>query len=150
MTSHSNQLERRPGFQAAQFIACLLLAIYLVPVLAAEVKPGASLGAKTSETPLWFKESFLDFEDDIAEASNSGRRVLLYFHQDGCPYCAKMVEESFKNPQIEQYMRQHFDGISINMWGDRDVISVGGRAFSEKTFAKSDRSSLLKSPESQS
>ena len=39
------------------------------------------------EKPDWFKLSFLDIRDDIEEAADSGKRVLLYFYQDGCPYC---------------------------------------------------------------
>jgi thioredoxin-related protein len=45
------------------------------------------------------------------------------------------VEKSFNNPEIEAYIRKNFDGITINMWGDRELVSIGGRDFSEKTFA---------------
>ncbi len=118
-----------------RFLIILLLQFNLATVLATEVEPGASLGAKISETPHWFKESFLDFEEDVAEAAAAGKRVMLYFHQEGCPYCARLVEKSFNNPEIEAYIRKHFDGITINMWGDRELVSIGGRDFSEKTFA---------------
>lgn len=117
--------------------SAFVLLFLLLPVSAAEqeVKPGLSLGAKRSETPDWFKQSFLEFEDDVAEAAAEGKRVMLYFHQDGCPYCARMVEENFLDPDIRASIQQHFDAISINMWGDREVVSFGGQGFSEKTFA---------------
>ena len=83
----------------------------------------------------WFKDSFLEFEEDVAEAAAANRRVMLYFHQDGCPYCARLVEENFHRPRTESLHIEHFDGISLNMWGDREVVSVGGRDFTEKTFA---------------
>jgi len=120
---------------AVRFLIILLLQFNLAPVFAAEIEPGASLGAKTSESPHWFKESFLDFEEDVAEATAAGKRVMLYFHQEGCPYCARLVEKSFNNPEIEAYIRKNFDGITINMWGDRELVSIAGRDFSEKTFA---------------
>lgn len=104
-------------------------------VAASEVKPGASYGAITSEKPEWFKESFLEFEADVAEAAEAGRRVMLYFHQDGCPYCALLVEENFTDPEMQAYIRRHFDGISLNMWGDRELVTVSGQTFSEKNFA---------------
>ena len=113
-----------------------LLLVFLIPsVVADEKKHGQMLGAKTSEAPEWFKESFLEFEEDVAEAAAENKRVMLYFHQDGCPYCAKLVEESFNNPQSEAFIRKHFEGITINMWGDREVVSVSGQDFTEKTFA---------------
>ena len=107
----------------------------LQSALAAERKEGSFFGAIQSEKPDWFKQSFLELEDDVAEAAEAGRRVMIYFHQDGCPYCARMVEENFADPKIKAYIQQHFDGIAINMWGDREVVNVGGRTFTEKTFA---------------
>jgi thioredoxin-related protein len=104
-------------------------------VNSSDTQQGRFLGAHTAEKPDWFKDSFLEFEDDVAEASANGRRVMLYFHQDGCPYCARLVNENFADPELKKYIQEHFDGISLNMWGDREVVSVGGRNFTEKTFA---------------
>ena len=118
-----------------RYLIILLLQFCVFPVFAAETEAGASLGAKISEIPHWFKESFLDFEEDVGEAAAAGKRVMIYFHQEGCPYCAKLVENSFNNPAIEAYIRKNFDSITINMWGDREIVSIGGRDFSEKTFA---------------
>jgi thioredoxin-related protein len=118
-----------------RLLIIFILQFLLAPAFAAEVEPGASLGGRISETPGWFKESFLEFEDDVAEATENGKRVMLYFHQEGCPYCARLVEESFNNPKIEAYIRKNFDGITINMWGDREVVNIGGQEFTEKTFA---------------
>ena len=118
------------------FTAILLSVSLLFPTSHATEKPmGEFYGAKTAEKPHWFKESFLEFEEDVAEAAAENRRVMLYFHQDGCPYCARLVEENFADPGLESYIREHFDGISLNMWGDREVVSVAGREFTEKTFA---------------
>jgi len=110
------------------------LMTWISVVLAVE-QHGEYLGARPSERPEWFKESFLEFEEDVAEAAAEGRRVMLYFHQEFCPYCARLVEENFTDPAIESYVRQHFDGISLNMWGDREVVTVGGKSFTEKTLA---------------
>ena len=119
-----------------KIVVTLLLSLFVLPALAETVKPGQYLGAQTSEAPAWFKESFLEFEEDVREAADAGRRVMLYFHQAGCPYCAKLVEENFTDPETVDYVRKHFDGIAINMWGDREVVTVGGCAFTEKTFSE--------------
>lgn len=118
-----------------RFLIILLLQFSLAAVYAAEIEPGVMLGAKTAETPHWFKESFLEFEEDVAEAAADGKRVMIFFHQEGCPYCARLVEKSFNRPDIEAYIRKNFDGISINLWGDREVVSIGEQDFTEKTFA---------------
>ena len=113
-------------------IFCLCFSSAIV----AQDKQGAYLGAQTSETPHWFKESFLEFEEDVAEAAANNKRLMIYFSQEGCPYCAKLVEENFANPATEAFVRKHFDGITINMWGDREIVSVGGQSFTEKSFAE--------------
>lgn len=116
-------------------IISLVILLIVLPANAQEKKQGEYLGSKTSESPDWFKESFLEFEEDVAEAAAEGKRVMLYFHQPGCPYCAKLVRENFTDEQTVAFVQKHFDGININMWGDREVISVAGRSFTEKTFA---------------
>lgn len=100
-----------------------------------ETPMGEFLGAKITTHPAWFKESFLEFEEDIDEAAAEGRRLMLYFHQDGCPYCNKLVEHNFSNEVMGGQVRRHFDVVAINMWGDREVVQVGGRQFTEKTLA---------------
>jgi len=87
------------------------------------------------EQPAWFKESFLDITEDITEAAAKGKRVLLYFYQDGCPYCAKLIRDNFSQKVISDKTRQRFDTIAINMWGDREVTWLKGKAFTEKNFA---------------
>ncbi len=96
---------------------------------------GVFSGAKPTEYPSWFKESFLEFSDDIEEAAQAGKRVMLVFHQDGCPYCNLLVERNLSQKDIVELMQEKFDVIAINMWGDREVVTVEGQSFTEKEFA---------------
>jgi thioredoxin-related protein len=87
------------------------------------------------EKPAWFKDSFLDIRDDINEAAESNRRVLLYFYQDGCPYCERLIKENMSQQDIVDSLQNRFDVIAINMWGDREVIGLDGKETTEKAFA---------------
>jgi thioredoxin-related protein len=116
-------------------LPALLLLLLLIPLQTSLAGEGKSYGAIPSEKPDWFKESFLEFEEDVTEAAANGRRVMLYFHQDGCPYCARLIEENFTDPELKAFIIENFDGITLNMWGDRPVVSVAGRDFTEKSFA---------------
>jgi thioredoxin-related protein len=91
------------------------------------------------EYPAWFVNSFLDLREDIAEAEAAGKRVLLYFYQDGCPYCKKLLETNFALADTVRYTRAHFAVIAINLWGDREVTGLQGEATTEKAFAKAMR-----------
>ena len=92
-------------------------------------------GATESEIPTWFKQSFLDLREDIAEAKKSNRRVMIYFHQNNCPYCAELVNNNFSQKPVVDYMNRHFDAIHINMWGDREITYLDGKTYSEKDLA---------------
>jgi hypothetical protein len=44
------------------------------------------------DIPRWFSNSLLDFKDEIPEAAREGKRVMVYFGQDGCPYCKALMK----------------------------------------------------------
>jgi len=88
------------------------------------------------EHPAWFAQSFLDFREDIAEANRDGKRLLVYFGQDGCPYCARLMQTNFTQREIVDKTRKHFVVVAINIWGDREVTWVDGTRLGEKAFAK--------------
>jgi thioredoxin-related protein len=87
------------------------------------------------EQPAWFRQSFLDIREDIKEAGEQGKRLVLYFYQDGCPYCKKLLEINFSQQAIVDKTRNSLDVIAVNMWGDREVIDFKGEPTTEKQFA---------------
>ncbi|MEJ2361048.1 MAG: thioredoxin fold domain-containing protein [Gammaproteobacteria bacterium] len=101
----------------------------------AEDKTGKFYGAVETEYPAWFKTSFLDLRDDLADANKAGHRLVVLFVQNGCPYCHALIERNMAQKDIEQIMRKHFDVVLINMWGDREVTGLDGKQYMEKNFA---------------
>jgi thioredoxin-related protein len=88
------------------------------------------------EKPDWFKSSFLDLREDLSEATADGKHLLLYFYQDGCPYCEKLINTNFAQRNLVAKTQKHFDVIAINMWGDSTVTDLNGEEVSEKTFSR--------------
>lgn len=88
------------------------------------------------EKPDWFKDSFLELHDELEDANDNNRQIILYFHQDGCPYCKKLLDDNFSRKDIVDKMSQYFDLLEINMWGDKTVTLISGDELSEKEFAK--------------
>ncbi len=96
---------------------------------------GSLTGGIKHEMPGWFKQSFLDIADDADEAGAAGKHVLLFFSLEECPYCARMLEESFRPAPQARYLQQHFDAIAINVRGDREVAFNDEITVSEKQLA---------------
>jgi thioredoxin-related protein len=78
------------------------------------------------EPPAWFSESLLELRDDVAEAAKQGKRVMLYFGQDGCPYCKQLMEVNFRQASIAAKAQKNLVALAINIWGDREVIWTDG------------------------
>ena len=97
---------------------------------------GKVIGGQMSEHPSWFKESFLDIAEDVAEASENGKHVILFMHLNGCPYCYKMTEENFKNAPYTDFIQSNFDTIAINIKGDREIAFNDELSVSEKVLAQ--------------
>ena len=88
------------------------------------------------DTPGWFKSSFLDFGEDVAEAAGEDKRVMIYFGQDGCPYCRKLHEDSFKDAETVRFITSRFDSVAVNIFGDLEAAwTDGDDALSEKTLS---------------
>ncbi len=90
-------------------------------------------GVQHSMLP-WFKDSFLEIADDINEANNNNKHILLFFHLDECAYCAKMVKD-FDQPFLKPFIQQYFDVIAINILGDREVAIDKNQTLTEKQLA---------------
>ena len=117
----------------------LLLLIAWVPLCAAAEQEPLEEGMVNPgyvQKPSWFKESFLDLREDVADAARANKGLLLYFYQDGCPYCERLINVNFAQQQISDKTRSKFDVIAINMWGDREVTDLTGKQVIEKEFAR--------------
>ncbi len=88
------------------------------------------------DIPPWFTETFLDFGEDVRDAARDKRRLLIYFGQDGCPYCKLLMVTNFSQRTIVEKTRRHFVAIALNLWGDRETKWLDGHVRSEKELAR--------------
>lgn len=95
----------------------ILLSLLFITLASAEKakKEGGYFGAKTATHPAWFKESFLDLEEDIADATSNNKRLVVYFWQPGCPYCSQLWEDNFSQKKIEGDFRKSFEIVALNI-----------------------------------
>ena len=123
----------------AQLFARVFILLFISTSCFAE-KPEGELDAGLvnpgyHEKPEWFKNSFLDIDEDVQEAADANKRLMIFFFQDGCPYCQKLLEDNFGTKSIAEKTREHFDLVAVNMWGDRE-LTYKGKTYTEKQFAE--------------
>ncbi len=117
------------GWQAALGLASMLL-------IAGPAGAQVVASPHAIDIPRWFSNSLLDFKDEIPEAARAGKRVMVYFGQDGCPYCKALMKANFGPGPISDKTRKHFVAIAINIWGDSDVTWIDGTKTTEKELAR--------------
>src|SRR6476469_2994663 len=130
---------------AAPLLAALALLLHLGTVAAQGLAP--PVGPETPRVePLreeqglysqgWFQLSFLDLREDFNEAQAEGKRLAVIFEQRGCPYCAKLHTEILALKYINDYLRENFRIVQLDLWGAREVTDFDGARMPEKALAE--------------
>jgi len=123
------------------FICAALAAVTLGVAAPAQAGQGPTLpvpqvGEDGLHTQPWFLDSFLDLNEDLAEANAQGKRLVIFWEQRGCPYCRRMHEVNLRIPAIRDAIVNDFVVLQLNLWGDREVTDFDGEVLTEKELAK--------------
>lgn len=90
-----------------------------------------------AESPAWFKTSFLDLGQDLAEAGAAGKQgLMILFGTQGCAYCKAFIERSLKDPAIAARLGAHFDAIHLEIFDDAAMTDMQGHSLTVKAFAR--------------
>lgn len=87
-------------------------------------------------TQAWFLNSFLTLKDDLADAAAQGKRFAILWDQRGCPYCQEMHRVNFADPAVNNFIRERFTILQLDLFGSREVTDFDGRPMSEKELAR--------------
>lgn len=109
---------------------------FLMAVLFSFSTASANIGEDGLHKQDWFSTSFRDIADDISEATQEGKRLVIIFEQRGCIYCRAMHEKIFSDPEVADYIKANFKVIQYNMFGDEEVTDTDGEVLTEKTAAR--------------
>jgi thioredoxin-related protein len=84
----------------------------------------------------FFQETFGNFQEELAQARQEGRKgVLLFFEQADCPFCHRMKTTVLNQSDVQDYYRKHFRIFSVDIEGDLEVTDFEGRTSTQKDFA---------------
>ena len=84
--------------------------------------------------------AFGNFQQNLQDALASGKKgMLVYFHQDGCPFCHKMEQTVFTKPLVQKFFHKYFDIYKVNIKGNKQFVDVHGKSVSQNKFAVENR-----------
>ena len=110
--------------------------VFFPPVLLlvwALMAPGL---AQAQELEGFWDDPFKDLQADVAAARESGKAgVFAFFEMDECPFCHRMKTQVFTDPEVQEYIKEHFVTVSIDIEGDVMMTAPDGEQIKEKDFA---------------
>ena len=127
------------------FLLTVFFTTSIVQPMAAQDEPPILHSKKATIKPIvengiyhqpWFENSFLNLKEDLLEATGAGKRLVVIFEQRGCIYCKKFHEKVLAIRQINDFVRENFTVVQLNLWGDRKVTDCDGKVLSEKKLAR--------------
>ena len=102
------------------------------------VSTGWALAAEAPRDPgiYFFNDSFGNFEEELANARESGKKgILLMFEMDECPFCHYMKTRILNQPAVQDYYREHFRIFPVDVEGDIEITDFSGKTTKMKDFA---------------
>ena len=84
----------------------------------------------------WFIDSLLELADDLEDTTKRAKRFAIMWELRGCPYCKDTHLVNFAKPEIENFVKERFDILQLNIIGSREVTDFDGERLSEKRVAE--------------
>ena len=61
---------------------------------------------------------------------------MLYFHQEGCPYCKATIEKNLSDPTTKEFIQENFDVVEINIICSFSITLSNENVIDKRTFSK--------------
>jgi thioredoxin-related protein len=125
-------LHAAPGATAPGAVARIILAIALA------FGAGYSV-AEEARDPYthFFTATFGDLPEEMESARAEGKLgMLLFFEADACPYCEHMRRKVLNQAHVQDWFRERFVNIAIDIHGDIEVDDFDGITLPMKVFAE--------------
>ena len=84
----------------------------------------------------FFQESFGDFQEEVDIAREEGKTgVFVFFEMDECPFCHYMKTHVLNQKSVQDYYRENFRIVTVDIEGDVEVTDFDGTTMKAKDFA---------------
>jgi thioredoxin-related protein len=120
-----------PGDYIASFsrIAVLGVALLAAVSLAYEPEP-------RDPREHFFTQTFGDLPEEMQLAKGEGKLgMLLFFEAEACSYCQSMLRNVLSDRQVQDWFRERFVNIAIDIHGDVEITDFDGITLPSKVFS---------------
>jgi len=96
----------------------------------------SSAKVETRDVAKFFDESFNDMKEELETAKTDGKKgLLIMFEMDECPFCHRMKTTVLNRSDIQDYYKENFRIVTVDIEGDVELTNFKGEATTQKDFA---------------
>ena len=113
----------------------MMRAFFTLLLLMAWILPAQALQLRDPES-YFFDETFGDLQEELATAKEQGKKaILIMFEMEECPFCRRMKAKVLNRDDVQEYFREHFLILSMDVEGDLEITDFQGNTTTQKEFA---------------
>jgi len=118
--------------QPGHLTLSLLLSVFSWATVLAEEGP------KTRDPrEFFFAQTFGDLPEELEQAGKDGKYgLVLFYEQEGCDYCRRMMQTIFNQRHVQDWYGKHFVSIAVDIRGDVEIKDIDGITLPSKVFAE--------------
>jgi len=84
----------------------------------------------------FFEQTFGDLPEEMQAAREQGKiGMLLFFEAEDCPYCQFMLRKIFSQQHVQDWYRERFVNIAVDIHGDVELKDFDGITLPSKVFS---------------
>ena len=126
-----------PGAEAPGDVFKLALRVVLLAAALLAAGPSAADAEKRDPREHFFIQTFGDLPEEMELAREEGRLgMLLFFESENCSYCRRMLDEVLSDRRVQDWYRERFVNIAVDIHGDVELKDFDGITLPSKVFAE--------------
>ncbi|MBF0290989.1 MAG: thioredoxin fold domain-containing protein [Nitrospinae bacterium] len=99
----------------------------------AALHPAPSFAMGTADA--FFAPSFNNMGEELALARDAKKLLVIMYEQEGCPFCWKMRRDVLSRKEVQDYYKERFHAIPMDIRGALDTVDFTGKAMTQKDFS---------------
>jgi thioredoxin-related protein len=97
---------------------------------------GADVPDTRDPDAYFFTLTFGDLREEAQQAREDGKLgLLLFFKADACSYCQHMLQKVLNRPAVQDWYRERFTAIAVDIHGDVELTDFDGITLPSKVFS---------------
>jgi len=113
-----------------------LLSAASTSILLAKETTNSTSKVEIRDSASFFDESLNDMTEESEIAIEEGKKgILLMFEMDECPFCARMKKTVLNRSDVQDYYRENFRVLAVDVEGDLELTDFDGKVTTQKEFS---------------